>query len=63
MRKLQRTIVQAIARRVGYTVQGQGFAKKHHTITRAEALQWLACYPAATITRRSRFIAARTITN
>lgn len=60
MRKLHRTIAQAIARRFGYTIQGQGFAKQHHTITRAEALQWLACYDAATITRRGRFIAART---
>ena len=63
MRKLQRTITEMIARHLGFTVQGHGFAKQHHTITRAEALQWLACYDAATITRRGRFIASRTITH
>ena len=56
---LHRTIAQSIARRVGYTVQGKGFAKQHHTITRAEALSWLACYADATITRRGRFVARK----
>lgn len=28
----------------GYTVQGIGFKKKHYSLTRAEALEWLACY-------------------
>ena len=32
-----------------YTVQGVGFKKKHYTFTRAEALEWLACYPHATM--------------
>jgi hypothetical protein len=28
----------------GYTVIGVGFKKKHYSLTRAEALEWLACY-------------------
>ena len=50
----------AIARRIGYTVQGHGYNKKHHTLTLRAALQWAACYPAATVTRRGQFIASKT---
>lgn len=28
----------------GYTVIGIGFKKKHYSLTRADALEWLACY-------------------
>ena len=50
----------AIAKRAGYTVQGAGFAKQHHTLTLRAALQWAACYPAATVTRKGQFIASKT---
>ena len=50
----------AIARRIGYTVQGHGYNKKHHTLTLRAALEWAACYPAATVTRRGQFIASKT---
>lgn len=48
------------ARRIGYTVTGHGFTKQHHTLTLRAALQWAACYPAATITRAGQFIASKT---
>lgn len=50
----------AAARLAGYTVQGAGFTARHHTLTLRAALQWAACYPAATVTRRGRFIASKT---
>ena len=48
------------ARRIGYTVQGHGHTKQHHTLTLRAALQWAACYPAATVTRKGQFIASKT---
>lgn len=30
-----------------YTIVGVGFKKKHHTFTRAGALEWMTCYPHA----------------
>ena len=51
------TIRTAAARLIGYTVQGHGFDKQHHTLTRAAALSWASCYPAATITRAGQFVA------
>jgi hypothetical protein len=54
------TIRHAIAQRIGYQVKPQGFAKVHHTLTLAAALQWAHCYRAATITKRGQFIASTT---
>jgi hypothetical protein len=39
-----RTITTYIASRIGYTVIGKGYAKRHHTMTFKGALQWAACY-------------------
>ena len=50
----------ATARAIGYTVQGHGFTRTHHTLTLRAALQWAACYPAATVTRKGQFIAHKT---
>ena len=50
----------ATARAIGYTITGHGYDKKHHTLTLRAALQWAACYPAATITRHGQFIASKT---
>ena len=51
----------AAARRIGYHIQGEGFKRKHYTLTIAAALSWAATYPAATITRPDgRFIASKT---
>ena len=36
----------AAARRIGYTVQGHGYNKQHHTLTLRAALSWAACYQA-----------------
>jgi hypothetical protein len=41
---LQREIKQQLCKLFGYTVIGVGFKKKHYSMTRAEALEWLACY-------------------
>jgi hypothetical protein len=53
-------IRRAAARIAGYTVIGAGFNARHHTLTLRAALEWAACYPAATITRRGHFIASKT---
>ena len=50
----------ATARLIGYRVKGHGFKKTHHTLTLRAALQWAACYPAATVTRYGKFIASKT---
>lgn len=57
-------IQEFIARRFGFAITGHGYTKTHHTITRAEALQWLAAYPEGAVIYRQtlrgpRFIAAR----
>ena len=52
----------AIARRIGYEVRPQGFAKTHHTLTMLAALEWAHQYRRATITRRGQFIAATSTT-
>jgi len=54
------TIRHFAARRIGYTVQGHGYAKQHYTLTLRAALSWAACYPAATVTRRGQFVASKT---
>lgn len=53
-------IRQATANRWGYTIQGHGYKRQHHTLTLRAALAWAACYPEATITRRGQFIAHKT---
>ena len=50
----------AAARRIGYQVKPHGFAKVHYTLTMRAALEWAACYPAATITRAGQFVASKT---
>ena len=50
----------ATARLIGYRVKGHGFRKTHYTLTLTAALQWAACYPAATVTRCGRFVASKT---
>jgi hypothetical protein len=54
------TIRHAIAKRWGYTVQGHGHNRQHHTLTLSAALSWAACYQAATITRKGQFVALKT---
>lgn len=45
-------IAQYIARRFGYVVIGLGYQKEHRTLTRAEALEWVAAYPEGAIVFR-----------
>lgn len=51
-----------LARRIGYEVTGQGFKRKHHTLTYTAALEWAHTYRRATITRRGQWIAETTTT-
>lgn len=55
-----KTLTTAAARLFGFTVWGHGHTKQHHTLSRADALQWAACYDRATITRRGRFYSLKT---
>lgn len=41
---MQKEIHQLLCKLFGYTVIGIGFKKKHYSLTRADALEWLACY-------------------
>lgn len=42
--KITRQITNAIAARIGFTVIGKGYVKRHYTFTMSEALAWAACY-------------------
>jgi hypothetical protein len=44
---MQRELKEQLCKLFGYTVIGVGFKKKHYSLTRADALEWLACYPHA----------------
>lgn len=58
--KISRTILNAIVKRIGFTVIGTGYAKRHHTFTLCEALKWAACYPdGATVYLNGLFVAHR----
>lgn len=54
------TIKATAARLIGYRTTGHGYAKTHYSLSRADALSWAHCYPAATVTRFGRFIASTT---
>jgi hypothetical protein len=48
---MQKEIHQLLCKLFGYTVIGIGFKKKHYSLTRADALEWLACYDHALMYR------------
>ena len=56
---MQNEIALLLKKAFGFCVIGQGFAKRHYTFTRSEALEWAACYDAATVYRRGNFVAAK----
>ncbi len=57
---MQDEIALLLKQAFGFCVNGEGFAKKHYTFTRSEALTWVACYDNATITQRGNFVASKT---
>lgn len=58
--KITRQITNAIAARIGFTVIGKGYVKRHYTFTLSEALAWAACYDdGATIYLNGIFAAHR----
>ena len=44
---------------IGYKVTCEEYSGVHLTWSREEALEWVACYPWATISRRGQIVAAR----
>ena len=58
---MQDEIALMLKKAFGFCVNGEGFAKKHYTFTRSEALTWVACYDNATITQRGNFVASKTV--
>jgi hypothetical protein len=52
---MQDEIHEALCKLLGYTVQGVGFNKKHYSLTRAGAIEWLACYDHAIIHKGRMF--------
>ena len=58
---MQKEILQSFCKLFGYTVIGVGFKKKHYSLTRADALEWLACYDHAIMYKgRVRYSERRT---
>ena len=59
---MQREIKEQLYKLFGYTVIGVGFKKKHYSLTRADALEWLACYDHAIMYKgRVRYSERRTL--
>ena len=56
---MQKEILQSLCKLFGYTVIGVGFKKKHYSITRADALEWLACYDHALMYKGRRLHSER----
>ena len=54
---MQGEIALLLKKTFGFMTIGDGFAKRHYTFTRSEALQWAACYDSATVYRRGNFVA------
>lgn len=56
------TIKTILASRLGFTIIGRGFAKRHHCFTRREALAWASCYDdGATIYKGGVAVASKCI--
>jgi hypothetical protein len=59
---MQKELKEQLCKLFGYTVIGVGFKKKHYSMTRAEALEWLACYDHAIMYKgRVRYSERRTM--
>jgi hypothetical protein len=56
---MQAEIALMLKKAFGFMTIGEGFAKRHYTFTKSEALEWAACYDAATVYRRGNFVAAK----
>ena len=56
---MQKEILQNFCKLFGYTVIGVGFKKKHYSLTRADALEWLACYDHAIMYKGQRLHSER----
>ena len=55
-------IKEQLCKLFGYTVIGVGFKKKHYSLTRADALEWMACYDHAIMYKgRVRYSERRTL--
>ena len=57
---MQDDIALLLKKTFGFMTIGNGFAKRHYTFTRSEALQWASCYDSATVYRRGNFVASKT---
>ena len=57
----QDEIYQLLCKLFGYTVSGVGFDKKHYSLTRAGALEWLACYDHAIMYKGRKLYSERRI--
>jgi ABC-type cobalamin transport system permease subunit len=56
---MQREIKQQMYILFGYTVMGVGFKKKHYSLTRADALEWLGCYDNAVMYKGRKLYSER----
>lgn len=56
---MQREIKEQLCILFGYTIIGVGFKKKHYSLTRADALEWLACYDHAIMYKGQRLHSER----
>jgi len=56
---MQKEIKELFCKLFGYTVIGVGFKKKHYSLTRADALEWLACYDHALMYKGRSFYSER----
>lgn len=61
IRKANKALATALAKRFGYMTIGKGHTKRHYSLNITEAIEWAACYrKGATIYRCGVFVAQRT---
>jgi hypothetical protein len=58
---MQDEIALQLKKTFGFCTIGEGFKKRHYTFTRSEALEWAACYDAATVYKRGNFVASKAV--
>jgi hypothetical protein len=56
---MQNEIALQLKKTFGFCTIGEGFKKRHYTFTQSEALEWAACYDAATVYKRGNFVASK----
>jgi hypothetical protein len=56
---MQAEIALQLKKAFGFCTIGEDFTKRHYTFTYSEAIEWAACYDAAVVYKRGKFVASK----